>query len=167
MNPIEWLDQKVHGFAQLPEADRTAILHFSLLWSLFEAKALQTDASARKILSLVNEWSAQGRLKAQGFEPSLDYFRQRYFQEGTATTYFDGLRLRKGDNPDLVCEVLRGNNNNPVDAVAVVLIVTYRLRNNLFHGTKWAYGIQDQRSNFERANEALMSALAHVDLNGA
>jgi hypothetical protein len=165
MNPIEWLEQNVHGFAELPEADRTAILHFALLWSLFEAKALHTRASAESILTLAHEWAAQGRLNPQGFAPSLHYFRQRYFQEGVATRHLDGLNLRKNDNPDLVREVLSGNNNNPADAVAALLIVTYRLRNNLFHGVKWGYGIQGQRDNFENANEALMSALAYVELN--
>jgi hypothetical protein len=41
------------------------------------------------------------------------------------------------------------------------------LRNNLFHGVKWAYGIRDQRSNFEHANQALMAAIACVLANGA
>lgn len=118
MNPIEWLELNVPGFSELPEADRAAILHFALLWSLFEAKALQTRASAHSILELVHEWAAQGRLNAQGFEPSLQYFRQRYFQDGVATRHFDGLNLRNNDNPELVREVLGGNNNNPPDAVA-------------------------------------------------
>jgi hypothetical protein len=165
MNPIEWLDQNAHGFVVLPEADRLAILHFALLWSLFEAKALHTNASADSILALVREWAAQERLKVEGFANSLDYFRQRYFQNGVATPQFGGLLLRKNDYPDMVREVLIGANNDPADAVAALLIVTYRLRNNLFHGTKWAYGIQGQLNNFEKASEALMSALAYVDVN--
>jgi len=46
--------------------------------------------------------------------------------------------------------------------VAALLIVVYRLRNNLFHGEKWAYEMKDQRSNFEQANEVLMKAMAYV-----
>lgn len=167
MEPIEWLEANVPGFSELPEEDRCAILHFALLWSLFEAKALQTRASAHAILALVHEWSAQGRLQPNEFSVCLRYFRQRYFQNGQPTPYFAGLNLRNNDNPALVRAVLDGTNNNPADVVAALLILVYRLRNNLFHGVKWVYGIQGQRGNFEHANEALMSALSYVVANGA
>jgi hypothetical protein len=166
MEPIAWLEANVPGFSELPEEERRAISHFALLWSLFEARALQTSASASKILSVVHEWAAQGRLKSEAFAESLRYYRQRYFTNGQPTEYFAGLNLRKTDNPTLVQEVLTGTNNNPADAVAGLLIVVYRLRNNLFHGVKWAYGIQGQRSNFEHANQTLMSALSCAT-NGA
>jgi hypothetical protein len=58
--------------------------------------------------------------------------------------------------------VLEGTNNQSADSVAALLIVVYRLRNNLFHGEKWAYEMKDQRSNFEQANEVLMKAMAYV-----
>ncbi|GMU26330.1 MAG: hypothetical protein AMXMBFR16_12350 [Candidatus Uhrbacteria bacterium] len=167
MEPIEWLEKNVPGFSELPEEDRRAILHFALLWSLFEARALQTRASAHSIISVVHQWAAQGRLKAEAFETSLQYFRERYFQNGQATHYFAGLNLRRNDRPALVRAVLDGTNNNSADAVAALLVVVYRLRNNLFHGVKWTYGIQGQRSNFEHANEALMSALSYVVADGA
>jgi hypothetical protein len=167
MEPIEWLKANVPGFFELREEDRCAILHFALLWSLFEAKALQNRASAHAILGVVHEWSAQGCLKVEEFAVSLQYFRQRYFQNGQPTRYFTGLNLRANDNPSLVQAVLDETNNNPADSVAALLIVVYRLRNNLFHGVKWDYGIQGQRSNFDYANLALMSALSYVLGNGA
>ena len=64
-------------------------------------------------------------------------------------------------------QVLRGENNNHADSVAGLLIVIYRLRNNLFHGIKWAYGIQGQRNNFEQANAALIAALTQLSQHGA
>lgn len=59
----------------------------------------------------------------------------------------------------MVEAVLKGENANLGDTAAALLIVIYRLRNNLFHGVKWAYGIRGQRENFENANALLMSAL--------
>ncbi|MBT9161319.1 MAG: hypothetical protein DDT26_02624 [Dehalococcoidia bacterium] len=162
MNPIDWLEQTVLGFSELPSEDREAIFQFALLWSLFEAKALQTRASANSILALVHERAAQNRLAAGDFEPSLRYFRQRYFSAGIATQHYAGLHLRTNDNAVLVQQVLCGANNNPADSVAALLIVIYRLRNNLFHGLKWAYGIQNQRENFEHANAALMTAFTQL-----
>lgn len=167
MNPIEWLELTAPGFRELPREDREAIFQFLLLWSLFEAKALQTRASAHSILALVHERAAQNRLTAQQFEPSLRYFRERYFANGTATSHFAGLSLRANDNPGLVQQVLQGANNNPADSVAALLIVIYRIRNNLFHGMKWGYGIRDQRANFENANATLMSAFDQLASHNA
>lgn len=159
MDPKAWLEKNVFGFNELPEEDRQAILYFSLLWSLFEASALQTHASSSSILVLARRNYEQGQLNLELFEPSLNYFRHRYFVDGAFTENFDGLHLRDNDNLQLVRQVIQGGNENPGDVVAALLIIIYRLRNNLFHGVKWAYGIQGQLRNFEFANRALMIAI--------
>ena len=159
MNPIEWLCEKAPGFSELSDKERAAIMNFSLLWSFFEAKSLQINASANRILALIHKWASDGRLKISPFAPSLTYFCDRYFSYGTATEHFYGLNLRRNDNPDLVRAVLKRENTNPADCIAVLLIVVLRLRNNLFHGVKWAYGIRGQLDNFTNANAALMAAL--------
>lgn len=159
MSPIEWLCANAPGFKDLPEEDRQAVMYFSLLWSLFEAETLNTSASAAAILAMFHEWSNQGLLNVAAFAESLDYFKARYFTDGSATGHFPGLNLRKNDNPSLVEAVLKGENTDPADGVSALFIVVYRLRNNLFHGAKWAYGIRGQLDNFKHANAALMSAL--------
>lgn len=159
MNSIDWLCAKAPGFSDLSENERAAIMHFSLLWSFFEAKALHTHASAISILALVHEWASNGRLNIAPFATSLAYFRDRYFNQGAFTEHFRGLNLRRNDSPDLVGAVLKGESTNDADTVSALLIVVFRLRNNLFHGVKWAYGIRDQLDNFTNANTALMAAL--------
>jgi hypothetical protein len=159
MNPIDWLCAKAPGFSDLSEKERAAIMHFSLLWSFFEAETLNANASANSILALVRGWASDDRLNIAPFAPSLAYFRNRYFTHGIATEHFGGLNLRRNDSPELVSAVLSGENTNPADCVAVLLIVVFRLRNNLFHGGKWAYGICGQLGNFTNANAALMAAL--------
>jgi len=134
-------------------------MHFSLLWSFFEAEALNTSASANGILTLTHEWANTDRLHTQSFAESLAYFQSRYFQNGEPTEYFGGLNLRRNDNPALVSAVLKGENTNHADGVAVLLIIVLRLRNNLFHGVKWAYGIRGQLANFTNVNAALMTAI--------
>ncbi len=159
MNPIQWLENNIPNFKELPEPDRQAIFHFTLLWSLFEAKALETHASPPAIIALVHEWAAKNRLEVKLFEASLEYFQQRYFVDGKPTRHFGGLHLRHNDSPGLVRAVLQGENTNASDCVAALIIVVYRLRNNLFHGIKWAYGVRNQLDNFNHANEVLMNAL--------
>lgn len=159
MNPIDWLCAKAPGFNELPHDDRLAIMHFLLLWSFFEAEVLKTSASATAILAVVHKWDAEDRLNIAAFTESLRYFKARYFEDGTATEHFGKLKLRRNDKPSLVEAVLRGENTNPADSVSALLIIVYRLRNNLFHGVKWAYGIHGQLGNFTHANTALMNAL--------
>jgi hypothetical protein len=159
MNPIKWLCEKAPGFNALSKEEREAIMHFSLLWSFFEAKALNTNATANRILALVHKWASDGCLDITLFNSSLAYFRNRYFNQGKVTANFSGLKLRSNDNPALVGAVIRGENTNPADCVAVLLIIILRLRNNLFHGVKWAYDICGQLDNFTNANAALIAAM--------
>ena len=166
MNPIQWLEQNVSGFSDLSEKERQAILHFSLLWSLFEARAFKNRASSHAILSLSHEWQTQGWIDIADFQDSLEYFRKRYFANGQPTNCFNGLNLRVNDNPELVRSVLNRQTDNPADCIAVVLIVVYRLRNNLFHGMKWAYGISGQFENFTNANSVLLHILPIAEQHG-
>lgn len=159
MNPLEWLCEKDRGFGDLSDEERVAIMHFSLLWSFFEDRVCRNCASASSIISCVQEWERERRLDITPFVPLLAYFCDRYFRHGTETEYFSGLNLRANDSPELVRTVLKRENTDPADCVAVLLIVVFRLRNNLFHGLKWAYGIKYQLDNFRNANAALMAAL--------
>ena len=164
MNPIEWLEQNAPGFDTLSEPERNAIAHFALLWSFFEARALSTRCSSAAILALTHEWSAQGRLVTEPFNDSIRYFQQRYFLNGVATQHLESLHLRQNDCRDLVYAVLKSENTNQADCVAALLIVIYRLRNNLFHGAKWEYGIRGQLENFTHASATLMNALSVVGI---
>jgi hypothetical protein len=162
MDPNRWLIQKAPGFGELSEQEKATIMYFSLLWSFFEAKALGCNASTSRIKKFVNERSDQNKLKCDNFAESLAYFKKRYFNGSEFTYLFEGLNLRKNDDPDLVKAVLSGAKTGKADSVAALLIIVYRLRNNLFHGEKWTYGIRDQLSNFATANNALMKALETI-----
>ena len=76
----------------------------------------------------------KGKLQANKFAGELHYFRSRYFDNGESTPRFAGLNLRANDSRDMVRTVLAGANDNAADVVAALLIVVYRLRNNLFTG---------------------------------
>jgi hypothetical protein len=90
---------------------------------------------------------------------TTSYFTARYFSNGTFTRRFEELNLRPKDNPALVEAVLKGEKANVSDIVTAVLIVVFRLRNNLFHGVKFAYQMRGQLDNFTHANAVLMRAL--------
>lgn len=162
----KWLMEKIPGYAALPQPDRDAITNFALLWSLFEARLMENEANATQIAKAVDQWEASATLGAEFYDGELAYFRDRYFQNGDFTFRFENLKLRKSDMPDLISAGVRGDADSPRDRVLTVLLIVWRLRNNLFHGEKWAYELQGQLENFTHANAVLMRALErHAGLN--
>jgi hypothetical protein len=160
MNPDDWLSTRAPGYRNLSDQEHKAILHFALLWSLFEANVLASNANVPSILKKCAEWEETNRLSTPGFEDCLNYFRGRYFKDGTTTNSYEGLRFRPNDQESLVRSVLSCQNRNPRDELAALFIIIYRLRNNLFHGEKWSYQLAGQFLNFSHANDALMEALS-------
>lgn len=154
-----WLEAKAPGFQELPDDDRRAIFDFAFLWSLFEAEIMEANARVDRITERVDAWAADNMLGAELYDAELAYFRDRYFADGELTYHYPYLDLRKSDHPELVEAVIRAAANDPRDRVLALLMIVWRLRNNLFHGAKWAYQIKGQRENFTHANAVLMRVL--------
>jgi len=151
---MEWLLANAPGFNDLTAEERSAIVDFSLLWSLFEARILNNAGNARSIRAVVHRWHEAGTLEPVVYTPQLAYFRQRYFANGSFTHHFDHLHLRPSDQIPLVRSVIDGSNNDPCPVI-------FRYRKNLFHGMKWSYELAGQLENFTSANNALMTALEY------
>lgn len=156
-----WLNAHAPGFRDLPGADRQAIFEFSFLWSLFEAQIMDNYARADLIRQRVGSWATEGTLEADRYDAELFYFRNRYFNNGALTYHFPHLNLRAADSLETVKAVIEGTSNAPHDRILCLLMIVWRLRNNLFHGEKWAYQLRDQLENFIHANSVLMRVLEH------
>lgn len=134
-------------------------MHFSVLWTVFEAQVLKSNASAKSISQVVEKWEKQGKLKLLNTEEPLAYWTARYIEDGNPSYHFDQLHLRNNDNPELVLSVLKKEAVDPSSVASALLIIVYRFRNNLFHGAKWAYGVQGQLVNFAHACSLLMQSV--------
>ncbi|MDR7193266.1 hypothetical protein [Luteimonas terrae] len=156
---MQWLEARAPAFSNLPDPDRQAIFEFTFLWSLFEAQIMANFAHPARIRERVDLWAKEGTLDAGLYDVELDYFRNRYYTDGRLTYHFPHLHLRPSDHPDLVQAVVEGTNDTPRDRILALLMIVWRLRNNLFHGAKWAYGLRDQVENFTNANRILMRIL--------
>jgi hypothetical protein len=157
--PIEWLQEKQPGFKALQPCERDAVMHFALLWSLFEAKALSTRANAKRIVEMADELSGKRLVENKVFEEALSYFRGRYVNEGIMNEKFDQLDFRPCDKKDLVEGVLVGAATDEKSIIASLFIIVWRLRNNLFNGKKWDYELNGEFDNFTQANLLLMGVL--------
>ncbi len=156
---MEWLKANAPGFNLISKDEQNALADFSLLWSLFESRVLNTKGNVTNICDAVEAWHSAGTLDAAAFEEELAYFRKRYYADGDFTYHFDHLHFRKPDREALVRAVIDGSNDDPRSRVAAVLIIVFRYRNNLFHGVKWQYKLEGQIGNFTAANNILMKML--------
>ena len=159
MEIIRWLESFSPSFKDLGNEELQVILEFTLLWSLFESKALENFASVHKIQIFSESWVNSGFVTDTKINAPLNYFNERYIKNGSVTTEFNGLRFRSNDKSELVRLVLMDCNQSLANKVTALFIIIYRLRNNLFHGEKWAYGFRDQYNNFNHANYMLKLAL--------
>lgn len=153
-----WLRHTVAGFAALTPSERRAIRDFTLLWSLFEAQLTACNASIPEIEAAITRLEAAGVLDVALLDRPRRYFRDRYAPGGALLPRFEALRLNGRGRP-LVERVLTGEPAGPAEIASALMIIVYRLRNNLFHGNKWNDGIQDQRNNFRNANQILMALM--------
>ena len=164
MDTTAWLKQYAPGFQGLCPEAREAIKHFLFLWSLFEFEVLRKSGNATAIVRVARRWWDAGLFNDDDpFAQHLAYFRDRYYRDGDFTSHFENLNFRNGDRCDLVEKVLRNETTDRSEIVAALLIIVYRFRNNLFHGEKWAYRLEDQLANFNHANDVLMRA---IELHG-
>ena len=154
MSPVDWLTSRVPDFMSMPTEEHEAIFHFTLLWSLFENRVLGRNGNVRKIRTAVENNS----FDLAKFDDSLAHFKNRYVQNGEMSYLFDRL-FPQNNGKELVAAVLKGEEEHPNECVIALLIIVYRLRNNLFHGSKWEDEIQGQQKNFNHANKVLMEAI--------
>jgi hypothetical protein len=88
MNVINWLEEKAPGLHERSDEERNAIMHFSLLWSLFEAMALDTRGNTKSIFEASRRWANMGLLTEEIFKHELAYFQNRYYADGEFTYHF-------------------------------------------------------------------------------
>jgi hypothetical protein len=159
MDPLVWLEKTAVGFARLSAQEREAIRDFSLLWSFYEGRILNTAGSANAIIRAVTALKDDGKLTLEPFRPAIKHFLERYYDGIDFTHAFEELHLRSNDHRALVEKVVRGQPSDDAEILSALLIMVFRMRNNLFHGLKWSYGIKGQLENFRNANDLLMSVM--------
>jgi hypothetical protein len=155
---LEDIEEIAPGVAGLSPEEHEALQRFTLLWTLFEAQILETNASVKKITKKVNDLEPN-ILEGQWFQKQLEYFSNRYIENGETNYRFENLHLRKSDGQELVRSVLVGENKDLNAQLIACLTIVYRFRNNYFHGLKWAYEIQEQYDNFSHSANLLKKCL--------
>ncbi len=155
-DPTQWLAHKVPNYHDLSGLEKKAISDFCLLWSLFEARCLNEHGNVAAIAQVVQQLEPRLATRIADLAAPLSYFQNRYVEAQGFTYRFGQLQFRAGDRQQDVEAVLQGRAQSTTSVVTALLIIVYRFRNNLFHGPKWRYSLQEQLENFRTANYLLM-----------
>jgi len=161
----DWLGERQYGYRDLPTHIKATLMHFSMVWSIFEFQALENNANPDSITDFVNE-KMPADYDFSTFEEAFSYYTQRYVEGGRIKA--DRFNALVGANPKMqpnretvegIRSALLGNTSTPQGKLIGLLLVVYRLRNNTFHGVKWKDGVDDQHDNFEHAICVLMNTM--------
>lgn len=157
-----WLQDNAQGFDRLSDTEKQSIMHFTFLWSLFEAKVCHKNCNLGQINNSVLNWVQLGCLRINDFKTNHEYFKNRYTTEdGTLNVKFDALRWGRTEvQDDVILTLLKTEDELQGKDLISLLAIVYRLRNNLFHGEKWQYELSDQLENFNHANDILIKCLS-------
>lgn len=157
---IDWLSATVPEFGALSEDEKAAIQNFTLLWGFFEARCLDNNAGMPQIRTYVQNLPDEVIAGLQ-LDELAEYFKARYMEAGDYSYRYHHLHLDRSGNPEEVEEMLRGTSQSARDLLIGCLGIIYRYRNNLFHGEKWRYGLQEQKENFERSSQLIIGLMSH------
>ena len=152
---IGWINERFG--VQLAEKDVNQVKNFSLIWNIFEDTVCDRYCTIPKMKAAFQNKN----FNLIHFEVFLDYFKQRYVENGQPTEKFPGLRITNENYENLVLAVLKGKETTERETVLALAIIVYRYRNNLFHGEKDIRTINLQNDNFQNANGFLQALLTN------
>lgn len=172
MNETEWLVKFFTENKRQPEFKKIeSIKNFTILWNLFERYFCDTNASLTKIQDEINKMVTAGyTLPKDMYDEPYAYFCERYLSNNKTNEIFELLDFRdtRSDQQfkDDLKATLESKAPNDVKKTFACLIIIYRFRNNLFHGSKNIATISDQEENFKVANTLLMKFLDFLKRSG-
>jgi hypothetical protein len=160
-NPLAWVNEYTQPAMYINEDTFGPILHFSLMWNLFERDACERNATPANIERAVKSAFAARRLTLAPFHEHLQYFQDRAQRDGmTIGSYLDALKMTHENSRHLVDGVLSGTLTDPNNAIYALLLIAHRIRNNLFHGEKNVAMLHTQAHLFRAVNSLLATYLS-------
>ena len=159
---IPWINSHLNGAANLDFEQLKPILCFALLWNMFESKACDKNANQHSIIKSVQDADGFGLLKIERYEPILNFFKHRYVTFNTINDNFLGLQLTNQAAKKIVNDVLIENYFDLNNVVSALLLITHRIRNNLFHGNKNVESLPNQTDLFVMINFLLSRYLEDI-----
>lgn len=161
---LEWINDYFNGEAHIDYNYQRPILCFSLMWNLFETTACNKYATKNAIKQSVNSAHQSGTLDSAKYQFYIDYFRSRYSDFGSIDEAFRRLCLRDQDQDikDAVRRMVEAKSIHFYRDVEALLLIAFRIRNNLFHGNKELRTLYLQVELFETLNKLLADYIEDI-----
>lgn len=154
----ENLQRLIPGYVNLRPIEKKRINEFSLVWQLFEGQVFDYRATGQRIVE--SNWFAQNAEEiCERAAAETEYFRDRYWSAENAEARLNSLL---GQQREAMRQCILRGFETEEDQNALVRscgAICFRLRNNLFHGTKAAYGFNNQCANFTHGVRFLNTCL--------
>jgi len=129
------------------------ILHFSLVWNIFERACCQCNAQINQSNSIATDLQSES---IPSLNTTWSYFQNRYVSNGSLTITFNSFKFKQNDGKEMVTAILLSESPTQQQKIEALLRIIFRLRNNLMHGEKEPQIFYEQDKNFKHANTFLM-----------
>ena len=158
---VNWINTKFS--ATRSKEDFEQMESFCLLWNLFEKKVgngSKTSVGLPAIKKYVTDNYQNINIDNAIMDSCFNYFQNRYIENGVSNNKLDTLfRSIPTDekHKNKLKKLLTKNSQQTktFDKILGILTITYRIRNNSFHGTKGLPEIVNQKQTFEHLNDFL------------
>jgi hypothetical protein len=155
---LGYFDRKTHesvsaviaNFNATDQRTVTEVSKFNWLWPCFEAKHCNTNANADTLDAFATGVDTTGLLAQDSYASAYRYFCERY---GNHQDRLIALASSQNDR-GVIGQGLTAF-ADPMQKTRALCRIVYRLRNNLFRGTKGQHGFVDQYENFLAANSLM------------
>ena len=160
----DWLARNTRGGTRLSQEAQDAVSAFTTMWNFFESTICENRASVAAFERALARWrpSEVPAATAQILDECLAFWRVRYRTPAGFGERFEGLYFRAGDRRAHVERVLSGEGDDASAKMLALMIIVYRLRNNLFHGLKSIEMLNDQVQNLSTATRCLAGILEAI-----
>lgn len=150
MSEKEWL-QNNRYYYQIDDTKLQSIFYFSLIWNLFEKELCAKDGNIRVHPEQHSTQYAE-KINQELLSQVFDYFQDRYALNGSKTQKYESFEFKSEDIKNEVFENLTIDKPTVKQKLKAILLIAFRLRNNLFHGEKQVEMLYEQNENFAQVN---------------
>ncbi|WP_299842726.1 hypothetical protein [uncultured Jannaschia sp.] len=160
-----WIQAQPY-FSELSLQEAQEAGSFSFIWGIFELRVmevLQKDKSVSLSKTVCQEYAASAYLPDCDLLGEKKYFKERFFDEnGEPNKTWNGALFRPADKSEEIKDILLSENSTHEENAEALIRIVSRLRNNFFHGYKWAYNLKGQLHNFTQGSSVLIKLMPPI-----
>ncbi len=160
---IHWIREFYPGAEELKPKELNHVLAFGIIWNIFEG--VLTEISEKGSFYQKFDRALKVYLRKfnkEEFEDEFNYFSRRYQNQNIkkSLNFREGKKYQEEEKAcKLVSNSLQKGNFKEIpteEIIQCLIYLTYRLRNNLFHGLKPFISLPAQNENFKNSNSVLI-----------